>query len=149
VSAVCNPSYREGGFTLLEVLAVVVILAMATGVLATHFAVPTERAKQEATIAAVLDLDARARLLGKSAGGAALGLDEERVVLAARGQLVAEVTLDPNLELRLRSKSGNAKIVFDGAGRTESYRIEWTDGGIVRSIRICGDTGWHDEESRP
>jgi prepilin-type N-terminal cleavage/methylation domain-containing protein len=144
------PNDRRRGMTLLEVLAVLVILGMATAVLATHFAVPTEHAKHDATIAAILDLDARARLVARSDGGASIAMEADRPLIhctARDGSLISEVAADPDLELRLQTEPPVPKIRFDAAGRSATYRIEWKDGARARRIDICGETGWAEERT--
>ena len=133
--------------TLVEVLTVVVLLGLVVGLVAAPLAAPTARAREQAAIATIHDLDARARLLAQTDGHASLSIvpDPWRIELARASDVVSTLALDPAWELRVRAEGRRTRVDFDSRGRSPSYTLEWIENGTRREQRVCGSTGWFEE----
>lgn len=134
------------GFTLLEVLAVVALLSMVTAALTVHLASVSESARFRAAEARLLDLDARARLLARSAttvllavadGGRALTLSEVRT-----GAPLARVDLDEGASVTLEVEPNQSWVLIDRLGRSVDYELELQSGEQKSRWSIAGGSGW-------
>lgn len=153
-------------FTLIELLAVIVLLSLAAGIGAGHLSNATESANQRAVLASVLDLDARARLLARRSGPVCLVLTEEldtqTAMLTGGAETdfpgwrddqapIARVTISPPLQLELLHESGQVleNIDFDALGRSIDYRIVLSSPTGQSEHRVLGLTGRVVEEASP
>jgi type II secretory pathway pseudopilin PulG len=147
--------------TLIELLAVIVIVATATGVLATGFGARNGDARLRETAASLRDLDARARLLaqtllrkdaaapGPASGGPhavtlTLAADgRELWVVASGGMRLASVEIPKGIEARLTlARDGQqASIGFDRLGRSPDYECELRGERRALRLRVAGLTG--------
>ncbi len=133
------------GFTLIEMLAVVTILAIATGVLAMGVGSRSADARLRETMAAWQDLDARARLFARSVrAGEESGARQVTLTVSAdanEATLVDLVTGDrlsrfslPNGVLARIDVEPRGVVRYDRLGRCADYTVELT--GEARSIRF-------------
>ncbi|MCP3905289.1 MAG: type II secretion system protein [Planctomycetes bacterium] len=146
------------GFTIIEMLAVVTILAIATGVLAMGVGTRSADARLRETSAGWRDLDARARLFARSVRSGDQS-DARQVALtvssdASEVTLVDLVTGDrlsrfglPDGLLARIDVEPRGVVRYDRLGRCADYTVELT--GEARSMRftIDGMTGRVTEEA--
>ena len=127
-------------FTLLEVLIVVVLLALAAALGAHAMLGAGEVASWKSAEAALREFDARARMLARRDGGVVIGQD------AAKESLVARANGAPVVALVLPQRArafveGGRPLPIDRLGRSgdATYRIEID--GFIRRVRVAGLTG--------
>ncbi len=137
---------RGRGFTLIELLAVIVIISLVSGVMAGSFAAMNESQMFSAAAARVRDLDARARLLGRTGEPAMMVTTSERdgLVLHAegRGELVSSVEMPEGVRVHLVLVRGGGKAVsFDTFGRSGDYAFTLVDADSISTWVVSGLTG--------
>lgn len=135
------------GLTLLETLAAVALLALAASALAVSLGGATDAERLAALRAELLDLDARARLLARSAGGAVLSLEDDGARLRVAAPAVAEPALRRALPrpwtLRLERRAGEAEgaVAYDARGRCPDYAFIIATPAGEHRIPVAGLTG--------
>lgn len=137
------------GFTLLELLAAVVLLAAAIGVVASAGLAPVRAVRGQALVASLQDLDARARLAARANGFAQIEREPGALVLRAGGgrERIASVAIPESVKITFGGPGAERVIPFDGSGRSASYRIEIEEGTDRRRIMVHGLTGWAQQEA--
>ncbi len=143
-----DPRKNAPGFTVLELLAVVSLLSLAMALGATRLGVATDQAHLSRALADLLEMDARARLLGRSGGAVclSLGSDPARLVLvcARAGDILQATALPRDVLVRLTdplSREALDKIRFDRAGRSCDYWVEVRLGDAQERRTVAGLTG--------
>ncbi len=145
--AECDQSDRSGrsAFTLIEVMAVIVIVSMVAGVATVGLAAASDSARLRATAAQWRDLDARARLLGRSLGPVVMSFDDQRNAVTLHSvesnELLTTVVLPAEVCGRLRVDPPTQSIVFDRLGRSVDYDVEVRTAQRVIHWRVWGLTG--------
>lgn len=148
---------RDAGFTLIEMLAVLVLLSLTAGASVFALADTTERARLDDVRSEVLAMDARARLLARGArgGGGAVRIVREpasgsgslRVARASTGEVLHVVDLHPPIEARLRIDGQVIReLLVDTRGETPDYEIVLSTPSEARVFRVSGVTGLAREE---
>ncbi len=137
---------QDPGFTLLELLAVVVLLSLTFTVTGVRLAATSTRAKLQATASRLRDLDAHTRLLARSGEPASLRLDGTQRHVNVQGirstELLATVTLPAEVTVQVRASSGDETITFDRLGRSKDYRVTVQAGETVLRWHVYGLTGY-------
>lgn len=143
-----DPRENAPGFTVIELLAVVSLLSLVMALGAVRLGVATDEAHLSRALADLLEMDARARLLGRSDGAVSLSLESEpkRLVLVrARGGDVLQSTVLPrDASVRLTDPGSRAplnEIRFDRAGRSCDYEVEVRLGEHQARRTVAGLTG--------
>jgi type II secretory pathway pseudopilin PulG len=135
-------------FTLLETLAVVVLLALAAATVGARLTGSNTLARVRATAAAAQEADARARLLAVSHGRVAIQVEP------GSGDLIAVV--DGERSATLRAPAGMARfdlfhgttgqplslVWIDSRGRSEDYSASCSLEGRVARWSVAGLSGW-------
>lgn len=145
----CSPLTRapRAAFTLIELLAVIVIVSLTIGLVTISLAATGERAYLRATVAQWRDLDARARAFARSLGSITMRLDQgSHAVQLHRdqsGELLTTVHLPQDLSATLGSEEPSHTIIFDRLGRSPDYDVKL----LAKNNRtihwhVCGLTGW-------
>ena len=136
---------RFRGFTLIEVLAVIVILSIVAGVATVGLASATDSARLAGAVSQWRDLDARARLFSRTTGPVVMNLNRDhtmvRLFVVESGELLSQVELPPEVTGHFRTDQPTDAIVFDRTGGSPDYKVQMnTVDGIVR-WHVYGLTG--------
>ena len=137
---------RTHGFTLLELLAVLVLISLVTASIIPSISTVSERAVKDQLIADLIALDARARLLAESHASSIIRFDtsSDRLQLIVRNPeelLIQEVHVPESVLLGF--KQPLEILYFDRFGRTVTYAYIIRIDQSLTSIRFNGLTGWH------
>jgi prepilin-type N-terminal cleavage/methylation domain-containing protein len=140
---ILTPSQLEAehapAFTLIELLAVIVIVSMVASAVTVGLAATGERTRLHAAAAQWRDLDARGRLLGRSMGPVVMSVvekgDEVRLRQLPSEDLLSKVSLPKGVTGRIQAAGASRSIVFDRLGRTIDYEVQ-----LRSSDRVIG---WH------
>jgi prepilin-type N-terminal cleavage/methylation domain-containing protein len=136
-----------GGFTLLELIAVLVILGIAAGFVTFQYASPLKKAQLDRTVSLVKDIDLFARRLSrneeihvhfvKSFNGVTIE------VANAGKTLVRKYELPKSTDLEIQDTSGRVleRVLFSPQDATIDYRVELKDGNYRRSLEFAGGSG--------
>lgn len=131
---------REVGraLTLIELLAVIVVASLVAGVATVGLAASGESARLHGAAAQWRDLDARARLLGRSLGPVRISVDRGvvRLHVIETNELISSVALPGGISL------DTSPIEFDRLGRSIDYRVDLHGANRAIRWRICGLTGY-------
>ena len=134
------------GFTLLEVLAVVVLLSMVAGTLTVHVGSVSDSARFRAAEARLVDFDARARIFARSEGPVLLAVGEggrELTLHQARtGAPLLRVDLNERASVALKVEPRQSWVLIDRLGRSVDYELELTTGERTSRWRVAGGSGW-------
>ena len=137
-------------FTLLELLAVIVLLSLAVIVAAPGLAGEAGAARLDGAMARALELDGRARLLARSGTTVTLATrDDGRALIVqdVESVVLATASLPADVRATLDSAEVQTTIGFDRAGRSADYAIVVRSGSVSRRTAICGLTGFTLPES--
>jgi len=146
-------AHLRSGFTLIEVLAVIVLLALVAGALTVRLGAVSEASAFRATRASLRDLDARARLFARSTGAVVMRVEDEgrRVVLRrGSGAELAAVECPQGVTVAFVTQPPAAPataVTFDRLDRAPDYGLELARAGRSDRWWVCGETGWTDAES--
>lgn len=137
---------KPSGFTLLEVLAVVLLASMAMATLAVGINGPGDAARLRSAAASMHDLDRRARLLAETGTGCSIHLARAGadLLLAGTGERVAGVQFARGIDVQLCDDRDQpiAALTFTLSGECQDYFLKVAAPGEVRSYRVTGLTGW-------
>ena len=146
------------GFTLIEMLVVVVLMGMIAASIIPNLAGTTRRTQTDKLIADLIDLDAKARVLAgqhqacyfeveDAKGQIMLSVIDEQVELVQTIEIseFATIVLDQNAE------QGRAVMTFNRLGHTSNYGYTIAVDETMIRIAFNGLTGWHEvsREVRP
>ncbi len=146
------PRNRGRAFTLLELLAVIVIMSLVAGLATTGLAAAGDQARLRAAAADWRTLDAHARLLGRSGEPVVMVVDEDageiRLDAVKSGGRLAGLALPPGVEVEVTGEPGDGPLTFDRTGRSRDYAVTLGLGGRQLGWEIYGLTGYVVESSR-
>lgn len=147
-----RPPRSRDGFTLLELLGVLAILGLVAATLAPSLASATGRSAGFRLRAAILEMDARARILARRLGPIELALVEGELALTARrtGASLQALRLGPGASLQLAGPDAKPRVEYDELGRSADFTFRLADeAGAERVWRVAGLTGWNVEVLEP
>ena len=134
------------GFTLLEVLAVVILFSLVASVLTVHLAAASESATFRAAASRLRDMDARARLFARTSGPLVLSLqDQGRSLLLSQvdtGASLLRVDLGEGAAVEIETDPPRRWILFDRSGRSVDYELALASGEREARWQVAGTTGW-------
>lgn len=137
---------RTQGLTLLELLAVLVLLALTFSVAGVRLAATSAHAQLQAAASRLRDLDAYTRLLARSGEPAFLQLDGAehfvRVQAIRSTELLAGAAIPEGVSVEIRTSSGDEAITFDRLGRSPDYRVAMNAGETTLRWHVYGLTGY-------
>lgn len=135
----------QSAFTLIEVLAVIVIISLVVGVATVGLAAASDSARLRAAAAHWRDLDARARLFGRSLGPVVMSVGDQGNAVTLHSvesnERLTAVVLPDGVWGRLRVDPRTQSIVFDRLGRSVDYDVEVRTAQRVIQWRVFGLTG--------
>jgi prepilin-type N-terminal cleavage/methylation domain-containing protein len=141
---------HAAAFTLIELLAVIVIVSMVAGTATVGLAATSEWVQLHAAAAQWRDLDARGRLLGRSLGSVVMSLDEGgdeiRLVEVRSDEVLSSVLLPRGVTGRIHAPKASQSVVFDHLGRTIDYQVELRSNDRVVGWQVHGMTGLMTED---
>jgi len=143
-------SQSRTGFTLLELTAVVVLIAMVAAAVVPGLARGSIESARRQLVAGLIDLDARARLNASRNDACFLSVDEDTnqiVLMIVEGSetfTLDRVEIPEGVSVGL--VSDGAEISFDQAGHAETYGYEISIDAHITRIRFNGLTGWYEIE---
>lgn len=154
-ATVCSSPARGRGFTLIELIATLVLLTLVASLSIVILTPNSRDATIETTAAAVQRVDAQARLEALRVGPVRLGVNSagdaitatylEAVAGHARWDSTVEVP-EPNELIEFRplpdDTEARSAIVIDGAGRSPDYRVTIGSAERWAVVEIAGLTGW-------
>ncbi len=148
----CRSRGCRRAFTLIELLAVIVIVSLVAGIATVGLASASESAQLHAAAAEWRDLDGRARLFGRSLGPVVMSLNSKRdaVMLHVTDskELLSEVTLPDGASGQIQTRTPSKMIAFDRLGRSVDYDVELRTGEHLIRWRVYGLTGLIGETRR-
>jgi len=149
---------RRLGFTLVEMLVVLVLMGLIATSIVPNLAGTTRRTQTDKLISDLIDLDARARVLAgrhrvcyfevkDAQSRISLSVIDEQ----AESVLVVEIPEFMTLTLDQDTQQNRMVMTFDRLGHTVDYRYTITDGDSTILIVFNGLSGWHEvsREARP
>lgn len=136
----------RSGYTLLEVMVVVVLMGMIAMALIPKLVGITSKVSMDRLIAEIVHLDTQSRQLAQQDQWCMLQWDEqsnaiELVQGRSNPHLITRVQFDPSYAVELPS----GPIEFDLLGQTGNYSISISHNGHSKTLRFNGLTGWHEE----
>lgn len=149
---------RHRGFTLVEMLVVLVLIGMIAASITPNLAGTTRRTQTDKLLADLIDLDAKARVLAgrhrvcyfeveDAKNKITLSVIDEQVELVQTIEIpeFATIVLDQDAE------QGRAVMTFDRLGHTSNYGYTIAVDETTIHIAFNGLTGWHEvsREVRP
>jgi len=150
----------RSAMTLIETLAVIVILSMVTGALGLSLTGNNRSAQARAAMARWRDLDAQARIAAQVEGAVQLKFDEDGRGIALRavrnGEVLGTLRWPDGFEGSMATVDDQTAslIEFDSRGRSVDYAmmlrdLEYEGDGNAFTARVCGLTGWFVRETQP
>jgi prepilin-type N-terminal cleavage/methylation domain-containing protein len=143
------------GFTLVEMLAVVTLLALTVSLVTASFAGSVDSGRLSEAESVVRNADAQARLRARTSGPVRLSVDRSVINLerefGARDRISSNrvsITLPNHARVFMLSADGMETlelIRFDKLGRSPDYRVRIELGASLRTLRVAGLTGWIEE----
>ena len=133
-------------FTLIELLAVIVIITLTAGTVTVGLVSANTSAQLQAAVSQWRDLDARARTLSRALGPITMRLEAHhglvQLSLLDSDERLAKITLPWNVSARLAIDRPTDTIVFDRLGRSPDYDVRLTLEDRVIAWHVCGLTGY-------
>lgn len=142
---------RREGLTLIEVLATTALLGLVAAALLGSFGGVSDRARVQALLHDLVQVDARARLHAREGTSVAIAVDAaNRTLLAAArssGERISETSWLDGWDVKIvpaaRDSSSRARvIVVEPGGVSSDYAFEVKTPLGVRRIDVSGLTGW-------
>ena len=135
------------GFTLVELLVVLVLFALIAASVAPNLSGTTRKAQIDTLISGLIDLDARARVLAGIHRVCYIQYDQEQLrlqltVIDQESALVQEIEI-PNFAALDIGQEMTA-IVYNQLGQTDDYLYTVETGEETILIGFNGLSGWHD-----
>ncbi len=152
ITGSANGSGRAHGLTLIELLAVMVILGLTVSVAAVGLSARTSEAKLSDATSTLASLDASARVLARKGHLVELrfdpsGLSIELVDLCCETGIAFERQLPVGLTLELWEMPTGIpaeRIRIDSRGQSDDYRVRISLNDHSSSVMFAGLTGWYE-----
>ena len=143
-----------GGFTLLEVLAVVVILSLVASAAMMGLSSANDEAVMRAARSVLQELDAKTRLYSRAGHRVSLRVGESGAIeVREHGSdrnRIAFTAVSAQIQLTLQEvDSGETVIQFDRLGRSPDYRVVLQSAAGMERWHVCGLTGWFSKAGDP
>lgn len=136
------------GLTLIEVMAVVTLLAIAAAIATAGLSSAHEAVQLREAVSVFRNADAQARFLASTGDQVILRIGEESNTVELRSDGMDEVrtfTLGTHVSAGLLDRAGVARIDvvrIDRRGQSTDYRVSLRVGERAETLRVSGLTGW-------
>jgi len=142
-----KPTFRCSGFTLVELLVVLVLFALIAATIAPNLSGTTRRTQIDSLIAGLVDLDARARVLAGKHQVCYIQYDQinmrlQLTVIDEVSALVQEIVV-PDFAAMGIDQDATA-ITYNRLGQTDDYLYIVDTGEETIRVGFSGLSGWHD-----
>lgn len=139
-----RPSRARSAFTLIEMLAVSCLVALASGVLIASLHRPARTATGADLVSSISQVDRAARLASMQGDRVEVIASDRRLI--ARGlvdhALVSAATLPDAIVLAQPGMRAPASITFDSRGRTRDYTVRAAGSRAGETYAVSGLSGW-------
>lgn len=141
----------SSAYTLIEVLAVLVLMGLMAAALVPSLAQSSARADRTRLLADVVHLDAHARQLASAGQVHVVRLESERVslrtlsVASSNGPVIKDLQIPDHIEIELIDDEGD--IVFNTLGQSPNYTVVVRSGSWAQAIAFNGRSGWYKREA--
>ena len=139
-------------FTLIELLAVIVIITLTAGTVTVGLASANIGAQLQAAVSRWCNLDGRARTLSRALGPITMRHEVQRPLvrlsLIDSNERLAEIALPRNVIARLTTDRPTDTVDFDRLGHTPDYDVQIVIDDRVVAWHVCGLTGYITEPRR-
>ncbi len=146
------PRNRGRALTLIELLAVIVIMSLVAGLATTGLAAASDQARLRAAAADWRTLDAHARLLARSGEPVVMIVDEDaregRLQAVKSGERLASLVLPPGVDVDVSGEPDEGPVTFERSGRSRDYAVALLVDGRQVGWQVYGLTGYVVETSR-
>lgn len=147
-----NRARHARGLTLIELLAVLIILGLTVSVAAVGLSSRTNEAKLADATSTLASLDATARVLARKGHLVELrfdpsGLSIELVDLCCETGITVERRLPSGLTLEIWEMPSGVpadRVRIDSRGQSDDYRVRISVHDQAASVMFAGLTGWHE-----
>jgi type II secretory pathway pseudopilin PulG len=142
-------------FTLIETLAVVMLIGLAAIVMTPMLAGATDSTRLNDAVRRFLDLDTRARLLAHQESGLMLRIEDEACVVVVDAESdvqestpIVQWAHGTQIQLKIETADGRTvdSIMYDRGGRSVDFDVVITAGELRSSLSVAGLTGWVEEK---
>lgn len=141
----------SSAYTLIEVLAVIVLMGLVAATLVPSLAQSSARADRTRLLADVVHLDAQARQLASTGQVHVIRWESERVTLrtpfvaSSSSPVVKDVQIPDRFEIELID--GDRDILFNALGQSPNYTVVVRSDSWAQVIAINGRSGWYKLET--
>jgi prepilin-type N-terminal cleavage/methylation domain-containing protein len=138
---------RRTGFTLVEMVVVVIVLGLSASIVALRMAGPLQRARAESAAQTFLNIDHFARTLSDGRNvKLVIDTSDQPVqlkIIDSAGEVLRQWSLPSTITIRCESIASEVieVIRYPHSGGTTDYRVIITDGYASLNILIAGGTG--------
>lgn len=138
---------RCRSFTLIETLAVIVVLSLIAGTAIVQLSAVNDGMLIESIASQIRDLDAKARLLSRTGEACQLSFNADSHSLILHGsssaEAIASVHWPQHLRVEMQTDTDVATVIeFDRFGRSIDYTILLATDASVRTWRVAGLAGY-------
>lgn len=143
---------RLRAFTLIELLAVLVVLGMAVSVAAVGLSSRSDESKLSDAASSIASLDAMARVRARKGSVAELRFDSSDGTISLTDRASADAPpidreLPDGIALEVWERPWGAPIdhlIVDARGQSVDYQVRVSKGDESVTLRFAGLTGWHE-----
>lgn len=135
-------------FTLIELLAVLIIASIVVVMGSVSIAATSRQARLVATLASLEQMDARGRMHARCSGCIvllAVDAPKRAVRLTAIGDIaplwLAQLEIPSDISLTIETQGGDGRVRFDRLGATADYAVTVQDAQRACTLRFSGLTG--------
>ncbi len=142
-----HASLRIRGYTLVEVLAVVMLMGLVLAALVPNLLGASDRARMDRLIAELIDFDVRARLLATQDGGCLIEHEPGKNTVVLRDpssdrSKTLVIAAPPPVGIEFQGET--QRVVFDWLGESSSYAYRITTPSTRTLLAFNGRSGWYE-----
>ncbi len=144
-----SPRNRASALTLIELLAVIVLMSLVAGLATIGLAAASDHARLRAAAADWRSLDAHARLLARSGEPIVMivGEDTREIRLDSVESRLASLALPVGVDVEVAGERDDGPVTFDRLGHSRDYAVSLRLDGRQLGWKVYGLTGFVVETS--